>query len=41
MERFEDLKGRTLKAISGKVGDEEMIFTLDNDEQCKLYYKQD
>ena len=41
MERFEDLKGRTLKAISGKVGDEEMVFTLNNDEQCKLYHVQE
>lgn len=41
MKKFEDLKGKTLKAISGKVGDDEMIFTLDNNEKCKLYYEED
>jgi len=41
MIKFEDLRGKILKAISGKVGDDIIIFTLDNDVQFRLYHEQD
>lgn len=40
LERFEDLKGQTLSRIE-QVRDEELIFTLANGEQYKLYHSQD
>ena len=39
--KFENLKGKTLIAIDGKIGDDEMIFTVDNGEKYKLYHSQD
>ena len=35
------LLGKTVTAITGKVGDDEIIFTCDNGEQFKLYHSQD
>jgi len=39
--RFEILKGKTLKSIVGKVGDEEMIFETISGEKFRLYYQED
>jgi len=41
MERFEDLKGKTLSGIVGGVGDEEMVFTTTDGEKVALYYEHD
>lgn len=41
MTKFEDLKGKILVGITGKVGDEVMRFTTDDGITCELYYKQD
>ena len=38
---FEDLKGKTLTSIDGKIGDEEMIFETSGGEFFKLYYEHD
>lgn len=40
LDRFEDLWGHTLKAIENRE-DEELIFTLSNGEQYKLYHDQE
>ena len=40
LERFDDLKGQTLTAIENH-GNEEMVFTLANGEQYRLYHSQD
>jgi len=40
MEKFEDLLGKTLSSIVNK-DNEELIFNLDNGEQCRLYHCQD
>ena len=40
MEKFEDLKGKTLSKIENKL-DEELIFTLESGEKYKLYHAQD
>ena len=39
--KFEDLKGVVLIGIEGKLGDEEMIFVVDNGDKYKLYYEAD
>lgn len=41
MKNFEDLKGKTLKAISGGINDNTMVFTLETGVQCRLYHDQD
>jgi hypothetical protein len=41
MLKFEDLKGKTIKEIIGKVGDEEMIFLTSEGMRFVLYYEQD
>ncbi len=38
---FEDLQGKTLVSISGKVGDEEMIFKTTEGEKYMLFYDHD
>lgn len=40
LETFEELQGKTLIDIEN-VNDEELIFTLDNGDQYKLYHAQD
>ena len=40
MDKFEDLLGKTLVSIKN-LDNEELIFTLDNGEQYKLYHEQD
>lgn len=40
-ERFEDLKGKTLVRIEGKVGDSEIVFTTDSGDRYKLFHNQD
>ena len=39
--KFEDMKGRTLTRIIGKVGDEEMRFVADDGGEFVLYYDHD
>ncbi len=39
--RFEDLNGKTLARIEGKINDDEMIFTTVGGEKYKLFYEQD
>jgi hypothetical protein len=39
--KFEDLKGKTLTNVTGKVGDDEMLFKTDTGEEFKLYHMQD
>ena len=41
MEKFEDLKGKVLIEIIGKIGDEEMIFITNTGERVELYYEED
>ena len=41
MDSFEDLKGKVLVDIQGKVGDEEMIFTTKDGIRCRLHYRHD
>ena len=41
MVKFEDLKGKTLANIEGKIGDEEMTFETISGEKFKLYYEHD
>ena len=38
---FNQLKGKTLKSITGNIGDEEMIFETDKGKKYKLYYNHD
>jgi len=38
---FADLAGKTLRACTGKVGDDEIIFTVNKSSQYKLYHEQD
>lgn len=40
MEKFEDLLGKTLSSVH-VIEDKEIIFSLPNDEQYKLYHLQD
>lgn len=35
------LKGKTISKITGGIGDEEIIFTISNDEAYKLFHNQD
>ena len=39
--KFEELNGKTLTKIDGKVGDDRMIFHTDTGEQYELYYSYD
>ena len=39
--KFEELKGKTLVKIDGKIGDDEMVFTTDSGSKYKLYHAQD
>ena len=41
MSNFEGLKGKTLKSVTGGVGDDEMVFITDDGEKYKLYHSQD
>ena len=41
MKGFGDLLGRVILKVEGSVGDEEIIFHLDNGETCRLYHEQD
>ena len=41
MKIFEDLNGKILTNIEGKVGDEELLFTTLEGENVKLYHEQD
>ena len=41
MAEFEDLKGKTLKKITGKIGDREMIFETVDGGKYALYYEED
>jgi len=41
MDQFEDLKGKVLTEIIGKVGDEEMIFTTSDGMKGFLFYDHD
>jgi hypothetical protein len=41
MLKFEDLKGKTIVKIQGKVDDEEMIFITDDGMRAVLYYDHD
>lgn len=40
-EIFESMKGQTIVHIQGKVGDEEMIFTMKDGSQYVLFYEHD
>lgn len=40
LEKFEDLLGKTLTAVKN-CANEELVFTLDTGEVCKLYHSQD
>lgn len=40
MKKFEDLLGKTLVNIEN-IDNEQLIFTLDTGERCKLYHEQD
>lgn len=40
-EKFEDLKGKTLGRINGKIGDEQMDFFTNDGLQYRLYYDHD
>lgn len=39
--KFEELKGKTLTNIKGKVGDEIMVFTADNGDKYQMFHSQD
>ena len=39
--KFEDMKGKTITKIIGKVGDGEMRFVADNDREFVLYHEQE
>jgi hypothetical protein len=41
MEKFEDLKGKTLSAIVGGSGDEEMLFVCNDGNKYILFYEHD
>ena len=41
MEKFEDLKDKTIVEITGNVGDEEMVFKTEEGGSYKLYHYQD
>ncbi|KKK89302.1 hypothetical protein LCGC14_2734460 [marine sediment metagenome] len=41
MEKFEELKGKTLKSIKGNVGNDEMVFTTEEGEIARLHYVPD
>ena len=41
MLKFEDLKGKTIIEVQGKVDDEEMIFITDDGMRAVLYYDND
>jgi hypothetical protein len=41
MLKFEDLKGKTIIEIRGKVDDEEMIFITDDGMRAVLFYEHD
>ena len=41
MIEFENLKGKTLTKITGKIGDEEMVFETNEGEKFALYYEHD
>jgi len=38
---FKELNGKTLSAVTGKVGDDEITFTTIHGDQYKLYHEQD
>ena len=39
--KFEELQGKVIKEIIGKLGDDEMIFVVSDEEKYKLYYEHD
>jgi hypothetical protein len=39
--KFEELIGKTLVSVSGKVGDDEMLFETDDGESYRLYHQQE
>lgn len=41
MEKFEDLKGKVLSAVDGKIGGDEIVFTLENGDKYMLFHEQD
>lgn len=41
MNKFENLKGKTIMSISGDIGDEEIVFKIDDGSEYKLYHCQD
>lgn len=41
MADFKELVGKTLKSVSGSVGDDRIVFTTDDDQVFKLYHDQD
>jgi len=41
MLKFEDLKGKTIVEVQGKVDDEEMVFITEDGMRAVLYYKHD
>jgi hypothetical protein len=41
MSEFKELIGKTITSMTGDQGDEEIIFTLDNGDQYKMYHYQD
>jgi len=41
MQKFEDLKGKTLVEIVGGVGDGTMVFVTTDGQKATLYYEQD
>lgn len=41
MKKFEDLKGKIIVEIEGDIGDDELIFTLNDGIRCRLYHEQD
>jgi hypothetical protein len=41
MASFSDLFGQTLSSVEGKVGGEDITFTLSDGRKCRLYHSQD
>ena len=41
MTKIEELLGQTVIKIGGSEGDDELVFTLKDGSQCKLYHEQD
>lgn len=41
MAKVSDLIGKTLTSVTGKKGEEEMVFTLSDGKQYKMYHDQD